>query len=170
MSIEDERVHQVIARLLLSLGGSDGASERAAEEQVAAALQVPVADFRAWRADPRLTPLHYRLALSFWIEAAGRGARMESLCEMGRQLREATQLERAAHMVQGAARYADWPKANRTDVVMAYTEVQCRRSPPPPVPIVDDYPLGVMFEQLLVRDEQHFAPPSKANDDRWNER
>jgi hypothetical protein len=55
-------------------------------------------------ANPRLTPLDYRLALSIWIEAAGRGARKDSLRETGCQLREATQLERAAHMVQAAAR------------------------------------------------------------------
>jgi hypothetical protein len=89
---------------------------------------------------------------------------VDSLRDLGRQLREATQLERAAHMVAGSVRYADWPKANRADLATAYAEVQCRRSPPPPVPIVDGYPLRVMLEQLLVRDERHFAVSAESTD------
>jgi hypothetical protein len=163
-SVHGDLVRRVIAQLMLSVGGSDASSERAAEELFAAALQVTADQFRTWREDPSSTPLDCRLALSIWIESAGRSGNVASLRELGRRLREATQLERAAHMVAGSVRYGDWPRANRADLALAYAEVQCRRSPPPPVPVVDDYPLRVMFEELIVRDEGHFPGPERPVD------
>ena len=161
MSADVELVRQVIVQLVHSLGDSDAASDRVADELIATALRVTPEHFRTWREDPRLTPLDYRLAMSIWIESTGRTTRVDSLRELGRHLREATQRERAAHMIVGSLRYADWPRANRGDLAMAYAEVQCRRSPPPPTPIVEEYPLRVMFEQLLVRDEEHFTRPAE---------
>jgi hypothetical protein len=156
MGLDVELLQQVITHVVTMLGANDEAGMRVAEQRIASGLRVTTPQVRAWVLSPNLVPLDYRLALSIWIEAAGRRASIEKFCDLGRQLREATQRKRAAHMVQGAVIFADQPVETRTDMVMSYAEESCRQSPPPPTPTVAEPLLRVMLEQLLARDEGHF--------------
>jgi hypothetical protein len=162
MSADGDRlVHHVLGRITKNLGARDVSTDRAAEQQVARSLGVAPAQVFDWRIDPALVPLDFRLALAVWLEAAGRRGNVAEFREMGRELRIATQRQRAAHMVEGSVLFADEPRETHTDRVMAYTEACCRRSPPPATPVVDEAMLAVMLEQLLARDEGHFdgEPP-----------
>jgi hypothetical protein len=76
---------------------------------------------------------------------------------VGRQLREATQRRRAAHLVEASVLLSGQDDQRRSDRVVAHAEACCRRSPPPATPNVDERALSVMYTQLIARDEEHFA-------------
>jgi hypothetical protein len=156
-TIGEQLTSMVLSRILRNLGAHHEATAGHADERVASALKVPVADVRAWSGDCRLVPLDYRLVLGIWLEGLGRQRDIAAFRDLGRELRVVAQRERAAHMVEAALLFADAPAAERADRVMAHTEARCRRSPPPTPPTVDDAMRDVMLSRLLANDEGDFV-------------